>query len=200
MLAGQVRARCELSADPGSESRLVKPPKWHPNTSPEPLTFAQYNVTDTQVNVLKACLVDGTLTPAEAAEQLTTYAEASPTPLVMQQRLAGLWSLLNDTAVDVPSSQPRIVSMSQSIRTLPEIDVPRGEGEGVFDLDDGFVWRELTEWVNDWADNFNQHGANFPSKSAQAVNSVQLAGKPGLVQTSSRHVSLQRVMFPCCTE
>ena len=42
------------------------------------------------------------------------------------------------------------------IRTFPQIEEPKGEGEEFVDLDDGFFWRELTDWANNWADAFNR--------------------------------------------
>lgn len=126
-----------------------------------PSTFAQYNITSSQLNALKACLLDKTLTASQTAKDLTIHPEISTTPLEMQQRVAGLWTLLNDTAVDLPSSQPKIIAILQTIRTFPRIDIPSGEGEDDFDFDDGYVWREVTGWAIDWADNFNRHGARF---------------------------------------
>lgn len=117
--------------------------------------------TDTQINIPKACLVEETLTTEEAAKQLTAHLEASPTPVELQQWLAGLWTLLNDTAVYLPSSQPKVIAILQTIRTFPKIDEPRGDDEDVFDFHDGFIWRELTNWANDWADNFNHHASNY---------------------------------------
>lgn len=88
--------------------------------------------TDTQINIPKACLVEETLTTEEAAKQLTAHPEASPTPVELQQWLAGLWTLLNDTAVYLPSSQPKVIAILQTIRTFPKIDEPRGDDEDVF--------------------------------------------------------------------
>lgn len=123
--------------------------------SKAPSTFADYNITTNQFNTLKLC-IDGTITPTEAAKQLAAHPEASPTPLEMQQRLGGLWTLLNDTAVYLPSSQSTIIAILQTIRTFPQVEEPKGEGEEFVDLDDGFFWRELTDWANNWADAFNR--------------------------------------------
>jgi hypothetical protein len=73
----------------------------------------------------------------------------------MKQRLGGLWTLLNDTAVHLEVAQPQIISLLKHIRTLPGQPEPKGEGEDVIDLDDGFYWRELTDWGINWADAFN---------------------------------------------
>ncbi|RYP83955.1 hypothetical protein DL769_001261 [Monosporascus sp. CRB-8-3] len=128
--------------------------------------FAGYNITDDQIVTLKAC-VDGASAPADAAKKMTVHPATSPTPLEMQQRLGGLWTLLNDTAVAVPSAQPAIISILQTIRTFPRVEAPRGEEEEFIDLDEGHVWRELTGWANDWADNYNRHAARFTIESSQ---------------------------------
>lgn len=119
-----------------------------------PSAFAGYNITSSQINTLKSC-VDDSLPPDEAAKLLTSHVEDSPTPLEVQQRLGGLWTLLNRTAVKLPFSQPKVIAILQAIRKLPRVEEPAGEGEGAFDLDDGWYWRELTGWANDWADNSN---------------------------------------------
>ncbi|KPM36718.1 hypothetical protein AK830_g9864 [Neonectria ditissima] len=125
-----------------------------------PSTFASYNITQDQIDTLEAC-VNGKTTPEDAAAVLTAYPEASPTPLEMQQRLGGLWTLLNDTAVGIMSAQSKIIAILQVIRTLPRIEEPKGEGEDYINLDDGFVWRELSGWAIDWADNYNRMGASI---------------------------------------
>ncbi|RYP70893.1 hypothetical protein DL771_005143 [Monosporascus sp. 5C6A] len=107
-------------------------------------TFAGYNITDDQIATLKAC-IGGDTAPADAAKRLTTHPAASSTPLEMQQRLGGLWTLLNDTAVAVSSAQPAIISILQTIRTFPR----------------------LTGWANDWADDYNHHAARFAIESSR---------------------------------
>ncbi|RYP68159.1 hypothetical protein DL770_008494 [Monosporascus sp. CRB-9-2] len=129
-------------------------------------TFAGYNITDDQIATLKAC-IGGDTAPADAAKRLTTRPAASSTPLEVQQRLGGLWTLLNDAAVAVPSAQPAIVSILQTIRTFPKVELPKGEGEAFIDLDEGNVWRELTGWANDWADDYNHHAARFTIEPSQ---------------------------------
>ncbi|KAI3328952.1 hypothetical protein HD806DRAFT_481183 [Xylariaceae sp. AK1471] len=132
-----------------------------------PSTFADYNITGDQLSALKAC-IEGQTTPVETAKRLTAHPTAAPTPLETQQRLGGLWTLLNDAAVALPSAQPKIISILQAIRELPRVEVPRGEGEDFIDLDDGFFWRELTGWANDWADNYNGHGSRFSNEAYSA--------------------------------
>lgn len=119
-----------------------------------PTTFKDFNVTDDQINALKAC-VDDRLAAGDAATHITKYPEASSTPIEMKLRLGGLWTLLNDTAVFLPSAQPSIISILQAIQKLPKAQEPHGEGEGCVDLEDGFYWRELTDWAINWADNWN---------------------------------------------
>ncbi|KAH7397151.1 hypothetical protein BKA66DRAFT_453733 [Pyrenochaeta sp. MPI-SDFR-AT-0127] len=123
-------------------------------------TFAGYDITDYQINALKDSL-EGLITNAEAARRLTAHPEASSTPVELKQRLGGLWTLLNDTAVELPSAQPQIISILQMIRKLPKTEEPKGEGEEYMDFDDGFFWRELTDWASNWADAFNSHSARF---------------------------------------
>ncbi|KAK7398074.1 hypothetical protein QQX98_012560 [Neonectria punicea] len=131
-----------------------------------PSTFASYNITQDQIVGLQAC-VNGKKTPEDAAKLLKTYPEASPTPLELQQRLGGLWTLLNDTAVGIMSAQPKIIAILQVIRTFPNVEEPKGEGGDYMDFDDGFFWRELTGWANDWADNYNHYGARFKIEPSQ---------------------------------
>jgi hypothetical protein len=123
-------------------------------------TFTSYEVTDSQIQTLKEC-IEGTISTDEAAKQITAHPEASSTPVEIKQRLGGLWTLLNDTAVALPSAQPKIISLLQTIRTLPKAREPHGEGEGCVDLEDGYYWRELTDWASNWADSFNFHASNY---------------------------------------
>lgn len=51
----------------------------------------------------------------------------------------------------------------QTIQAFPKTDEPWGEDEDAFNFHDRFIWRELTDWANDWADNVNHHASNhFP--------------------------------------
>lgn len=122
-------------------------------------TFEGYEITDTQISALRDYLEDH-ITADLAAKKLTSYPEDSSNPIELLQRLGGLWTLLNKTAVAVPPSQESIVSVLRAIRTLPRAQVPKGEGEDVYDFDDGYYWRELSEWANNWADTFNSHAAD----------------------------------------
>ncbi|KAI1121984.1 hypothetical protein F5Y10DRAFT_255074 [Nemania abortiva] len=129
-----------------------------------PLAFKGYDITEDQLSTMETCIRDE-VTVEDAAKRLTEHTAAASSPLEVQQRLSGLWTLLNDTAVALPSAQSRIIAILQSIRKLPKLDVPRGEGEYFIDLDDGFVWRELTGWANNWADTYNYHGSRFVIES-----------------------------------
>ena len=123
-------------------------------------TFPGCDIIDYQIETLKECLND-TITSGDAAKRLALHPEASSTPVELQQRLVGLWTLLNETAVNGKSAQPKIISVLQAIRQLPEARVPTGEGEGAMDFDDGYYWRELTGWANDWADAFNAYASGY---------------------------------------
>ncbi|KAH6030055.1 hypothetical protein HBI54_222520 [Parastagonospora nodorum] len=123
-------------------------------------TFPGYDIIDNQINTLKERLND-TITSEDAAKRLASHPEASSTPVELQQRLSGLWALLNETAVKDEAAQPKIISILQAIRQLPKAKVPTGEGEDVMDFDDGYYWRELTGWANDWADAFNAHASSY---------------------------------------
>lgn len=116
--------------------------------------FDGYCLTQTQIETLKAC-IHGTSTTEEAVSFLVPYPEASSSPVELKQRLGGLWTLLNDTAVNLEHSQPQVIEILKQIRTLPGRPEPEGEGEGLIDLDNGFYWRELTDWGINWADMFN---------------------------------------------
>ncbi|KAF2133091.1 hypothetical protein P153DRAFT_331481 [Dothidotthia symphoricarpi CBS 119687] len=123
-------------------------------------TFAGYDITDTQIKTLRDYLESNTIAE-EAVKQLTVHPEESSTPVEMKKRLGGLWTLLNDTAVRLPSAQPKIISILRTIRKLPKAQEPKGAGEEYIDLDDGFYWKELTDWANNWADAFNSHASRF---------------------------------------
>jgi hypothetical protein len=123
-------------------------------------TFADYDITEEQINTLKDCL-EGNITSEEAAERLTSHPEASSTPVELTQRLGGLWTLLNDTAVRLESAQENIISILQAIKKLPKANVPAGEGEEYMDFDEGYYWNELTAWANNWADAFNSYVSGY---------------------------------------
>ncbi|KAF5005333.1 hypothetical protein FDECE_8229 [Fusarium decemcellulare] len=128
--------------------------------------FKEYRTTDEQIVALKTC-IEGDTSVADATGILTAYPSDSPTPLELQQRLAGLWTLLNDTAVGLPDAQPTIISILKRIRTLPWRKEPKGEGEEFMSFDNGFYWRELTDWANNWADNYNHYGAQCTIEKSQ---------------------------------
>lgn len=157
-----------------------------------PSTYAQYNITNAQINVLKACLVDETLATEEAAKQLTAHPEAFPTPVELQQRLAGLWTILNDTAVNLPSSQPKVIAILQTIRIFPKMTNP------------GARTRMLSTSTTDLS------GANLQTgkmtgqttsittppitslKHVEAMNRKPPAEKPGSTQMPTQPASLRR--------
>ncbi|PVH92036.1 hypothetical protein DM02DRAFT_305128 [Periconia macrospinosa] len=122
--------------------------------------FRGYDIVEEQLKCLEDAVAKR-VTSAEAAKQLTAYPQKSSTPLELNQRLGGLWTLLNDTAVHLPSTQECIISILSEIKQLPMSEVPRGEGEEYFDFDEGFYWKELTGWENDWGDNYNYWAAQF---------------------------------------
>ncbi|KAL2671239.1 hypothetical protein Neosp_013818 [[Neocosmospora] mangrovei] len=119
-----------------------------------------YCLSDDQIDTLKAC-VEGKSTVEEATQVLTEYPSASSTPLELQQRLGGLWTLLITTAVGLVDAQPTVISILKGIRALPWEEEPTGEGEGFMFFDDGFFWRELTDWASSWADDYNHYGAQY---------------------------------------
>lgn len=118
-------------------------------------TFEGYNITDDQIRTLEEC-VKGVIPPAEAARKLTLRVEASPAPIEMQQRLAGLWELLNTTAVRLPDAQPCVISILQAMRGFPKVEIPDGEFKDELQLHDGDIWRELTNWAINWSDDWNR--------------------------------------------
>ncbi|OAQ97930.1 hypothetical protein LLEC1_01232 [Akanthomyces lecanii] len=122
--------------------------------------FEGYCITQTQIETLKA-YIHGTSTTEEAVSFLVPYPEVSSSPVELKQRLGGLWTLLNDTAVNPELSQPQVIEILKQIRTLPGRPEPKGEGEGLIDLDNGFYWRELTDWGINWADTFNSYSAHL---------------------------------------
>ncbi|KAI0100270.1 hypothetical protein GGR51DRAFT_564294 [Nemania sp. FL0031] len=129
-----------------------------------PSVFKGYDITQDQISALGACIHDE-ITLEETIQRLTRHTKAAPSPLEMQQRLSGLWTLLNDTAVALPSAQLKIISILQLIQKLHKVDVPIGEGEDFVNLDDGFIWRELSGWADNWADTYNYHGSRFVIES-----------------------------------
>ena len=120
-----------------------------------------YCISDDQIDTLKTC-IEGKTTVEEATQVLTAYPSTSSTPLELQQRLGGLWTLLITTAVGLVDAQPTVISILQKIRTLPWEEELTGEGEGFMDFDDGFFWRELTDWASSWADDYNRTNRLIP--------------------------------------
>jgi hypothetical protein len=122
--------------------------------------LADYDISNNQINTMKDYIKDS-ISNEETAKRLASHPEASSTSLELQQRLGGLWMLLNETAVNAKAAQPKIISLLQAIRQLPHAKVPKGEGESSMDFDDGYYWRELTDWANNWADSFNSYGSCY---------------------------------------
>lgn len=102
-------------------------------------------------------------------EQIATLREEAPTPLEMQQRIGGIWTILDQTAVAIASAQPTIISILTTIRTFERVDEPTGEGDGCMDTKHGYIWRELADWGSDWADEYNRE-FHFVMKSSCYVN------------------------------
>lgn len=123
-------------------------------------TFEGYDVTRDQIATLNNA-VGGRIATNEAAKRLTAYPEAASSPVELTRRLSGIWTLLNDTAVLLPSAQEVVLSILYAIKELPRAKVPSGEGEEYMDIDDGHYWKEFTGWANNWADAFGSYAARF---------------------------------------
>lgn len=128
----------------------------------------EFNITHEQIATLKAC-IEGTEKTENAAKKLTARVEEAPTPLEMQQRIGGLWTILNQTAVTIASAQTTIISILTEIRTFERVEEPTGEGDGCMDTKDGYIWRELADWGSDWADEYNRE-FHFVMKSSCYLN------------------------------
>ncbi|KAF4971331.1 hypothetical protein FSARC_1763 [Fusarium sarcochroum] len=116
--------------------------------------FKTYRITDEQINALRAC-IEGQQAVDNIVNTLTQYPSNAQSSVELQQRLCGLWTLLNDRAVGIPTAQPTIISILQTIQTLPWAEIPEDEDRDDFDFDDGYYWRELSWWPSDWADKQN---------------------------------------------
>lgn len=116
--------------------------------------FLTYRITDEQINTLKAC-IGGDIGIAETVEILKKFPSTASSSVELQQRLCGLWTLLNDTAVGIPTAQPTIISILRHIQTLPRAELPQDKDQEYFDFDDGCYWRELSWWPSDAADKQN---------------------------------------------
>ncbi|KAF7558209.1 hypothetical protein G7Z17_g37 [Cylindrodendrum hubeiense] len=160
-----------------------------------PSAFKEYNISEDQISALEAC-INGDLELEAATRRLTAHPAASPTPLEMQQRLGGLWTLLNNTAVGIPSAQPQIISVLKKIQTLPNVEEPKGEGAEFIDLDNGFFWRELTGWANNWADSYNceERAARKEAWTSANAYTARLAST-GNVELSSHGAALERASY-----
>ncbi|KAM0258159.1 hypothetical protein ACHAPA_011375 [Fusarium lateritium] len=123
-------------------------------------TFMTYSMIGEQINALKAC-IEGDLGTKEAVDILKEFPSTASSSVELQQRLCGLWTLLNDTAVGIPTAQPTIISILQHIQTLPRAELPQDEDQEYFDFDDGYYWRELSWWPSDAADKQNYYFASY---------------------------------------
>jgi hypothetical protein len=123
-------------------------------------TLPDCDITNDQINTLKDYIKDS-ISSEDAAKRLASHPEASSTPVELQQRLSGLWTLLNATAVNAKAAQPKIIALLQAIRQLPQAEVPKDEGAD----STGNYWRELTNWANDWAEEFNSHASEYLMES-----------------------------------
>ncbi|KAM0232494.1 hypothetical protein ACHAP5_010692 [Fusarium lateritium] len=110
-------------------------------------TFMTYRMMDEQINALKACL-EGGLGIEEAVDVLKEFPSTASSSVELQQRLCGLWTLLNDTAVGIPTAQPTIISILQHIQALPRAELPQDKDQEYFDFDDGYYWRELNYFAS----------------------------------------------------
>ncbi|KAJ4267587.1 hypothetical protein NW762_003696 [Fusarium torreyae] len=117
--------------------------------------FKTYRITDEQISALKAC-IDGQKAVDNTVNVLTHYPSNAQSSVELQQRLCGLWTLVNDTAVGIPTAQQTIISILRTIQTLPWAAIPQDEDKDHFDFDDGYYWRELSWWPSDWADKQNR--------------------------------------------
>ncbi|KIL96641.1 hypothetical protein FAVG1_01385 [Fusarium avenaceum] len=109
--------------------------------------FLTYCMTDEQINTLKTC-IEGDIGITETVEILKKFPSTTSSSVELQQRLCGLWTLLNDTAVGIPTAQPAIISILRHIRTLPREELPQDEDQEYFDFDDGYYWRELNYFAS----------------------------------------------------
>ncbi|RYO76273.1 hypothetical protein DL766_005746 [Monosporascus sp. MC13-8B] len=82
-------------------------------------TFRGYNITDDQIATLKGS-IGGDTAPADAAKRLAIHPAASSTPLEIKQRLGGLWTPLNNTAIAVPAnSAQRATPLGFTLTCIP---------------------------------------------------------------------------------
>ncbi|RMJ06716.1 hypothetical protein CDV36_013686 [Fusarium kuroshium] len=65
---------------------------------------------------------------------------------------------ISDEQID---SLKTCVEGQTAVEEATQEEEPTGEGEGFMDFDDGFFWRELTDWASSWADDYNHYGAQY---------------------------------------
>ena len=91
--------------------------------------------------------------PQEAAKAITRRIENEDDP---GNNLYSLWGLLISALVELPSSQtPALIQLLAAIQELPEPDLT-GKQTRNTPPENGYMWRTLPEFVNDWADEHNR--------------------------------------------
>lgn len=107
-----------------------------------------------EVRTMKTFLDNGT-TATNAAESLTKRTSTAENLSDVYESLSVLWTFLTDLAIDMPSSQPKLIELLKAIRNLLDVELPGGEGADYISLEQGELWKELPQWDNIWADTFN---------------------------------------------
>ncbi|KAI9881314.1 MAG: hypothetical protein M1830_005601 [Pleopsidium flavum] len=125
-----------------------------------------------EVRTMKTFL-DNQTTAIKAAESLTKRTSTAANLSDVYESLSALWTFLTDLAIDMPSSQPKLIELLKAIQNLPDVELPGGEGADYISLEQGELWKELPQWGNIWADTFNSVEASFTKPVDSTTESVR---------------------------
>jgi len=64
-----------------------------------------------------------------------------------------MFNLLNDAAINLPSSQGVIISLILNIQNLPDLEIPEAD---YMPVEQGDVFKNLPNFVEGWSDQLNR--------------------------------------------
>ncbi len=99
--------------------------------------------------------LDDKITAEEAAESMAKRTSTAANRSDVYESLFSLWIFITDAAIYLPSSQAKLIELLKAFQSLPDAELPGGEGADYIPLKQGELWKELPHWGNVWADTFN---------------------------------------------
>jgi hypothetical protein len=86
---------------------------------------------------------------------------------------------LTATAIDVPSSQSKIIELLQAIQQLPDVEIPPRKSENWVPLEHGHVWKGMPSWGRDLHGSFScQYSILRMTPSTIDSNPLAYTSKP----------------------